>query len=68
VVEDGATGIVAPVDDVDAVAAAIARLISDRSAATEMGLRGRQRVLHVFDWQRTVVSYHQLYTSLSERP
>jgi len=67
VVVDGENGIVVAADDVDAVAAAIARLISDCDGASAMGDRGRQRALRVFDWQRTVVSYHQLYTSLSER-
>jgi glycosyltransferase involved in cell wall biosynthesis len=44
-VEDGATGLLAPVGDVAALAAAMSRLASDRGLREQMGRRGHERYL-----------------------
>eukprot|EP01035_Chromulina_nebulosa_P041328 gene41328-55899_t len=47
-VDDGVTGVLVPVDDADALTAALQPLMRDPSAAAAMGARGRQRVLDKF--------------------
>jgi len=49
VLEDGACGIVVPPGDVEALAAAIARLADDSSQAAALGARGRARQKERFD-------------------
>lgn len=67
-VAEGETGLLADIDDVDALTAAIGELLSDRGRAAAMGRAGRRRVDEVFAWQNGLVSnhndlYHQLVTS-----
>ena len=64
VVLDGETGILVPQEDPQAVADAIARLLSDRGEAARIGERSRQHALTALDWRRTVTSYHDLYIAL----
>jgi mannosyltransferase len=48
VVEDGASGVLVPPDDVDALVAALEPLMRDPVAAVAMGARARQRVIAEF--------------------
>src|ERR1700724_2263770 len=48
VVEDGATGVLTPPGDVDALVAALEPLMRDPSSAAAIGARGRARVLEKF--------------------
>ena len=63
VVVDGRTGILVPVDDAAALAAAMQRLIFDCESAAAMGRRAREHALAAFDWNATVASYHSLYAA-----
>lgn len=55
-VEDGTSGLLVPPDDVDALAAALARLVDDADLRRRMGLAGRARVEEEFsdaiNWDR----------------
>ena len=53
IVEEGRSGLLVPMSDVNAMAEAICRLLADPRQALEMGLRGRQRVIDHFTIQRT---------------
>ena len=50
VVDEGETGFVVPRDDVDALTAAIARLLEDRDLRARLGERGRERAAARFSW------------------
>jgi len=52
-VEDGATGLVAPSADPDAVADRLDRLLGDPGLARRLGEEGRRRVAHI-TWDRAV--------------
>lgn len=64
-VQDGATGILCPVDDVAAFAAAARRLQADPQACRRMGRAGRERVLQHFTLSRMTEQYLDLYRSLA---
>ncbi len=61
VVEDGHTGILVPVDDVPALAAAIERLLVDPVSASRMGSVGRKRALERFSARRHADDWDALY-------
>lgn len=50
VVEDGVTGLVVPAGDVDALTAAIVRVLADPELADRLGAAGRARLLAGSDW------------------
>lgn len=52
--QDGETGLVVPPGDPDALAAAIARLLSDDALRERMGRRARERVLELFTVDKMV--------------
>ncbi|HSM02053.1 MAG TPA: glycosyltransferase, partial [Acidimicrobiia bacterium] len=54
VVDDGATGILVPVGDAAAAAAALVRLARDPDEARSMGEAGRARVAEHFRWSECV--------------
>jgi sugar transferase (PEP-CTERM/EpsH1 system associated) len=63
-VQDGVTGLLVPVGDVPALAAAIAALVDDPARCDRMGRAAVQRVTTDFDWERTVSAYLRVYDEL----
>jgi glycogen(starch) synthase len=53
VVEDGVTAWLAPLRDVEALAANLRRALDDPAATHRAGLAGRERVARLFSWDRT---------------
>jgi glycosyltransferase involved in cell wall biosynthesis len=49
-VVDGETGIFVPLGDVEALRAALERLLVDRELRQRMGAAGRERILELFTW------------------
>lgn len=64
VVADGITGFVVPKGDVDALTAAIDRLLADPELSQRMGKDGRARALERFDWDRSAVQFDSLYRTV----
>ena len=68
-VVDGVTGLLVPAGDVSALAAALDRILRDRTFATCLGEAGRERVLQEFRhdaiWRSLVQQYYQLIGSES---
>ncbi|HEY8332254.1 MAG TPA: glycosyltransferase [Tardiphaga sp.] len=64
VVDDGVTGVLVPIDDVDALAAALEPLLRDPAAAAAMGARGRQRVLDKFSLDAEAAGIAAVYRTL----
>jgi len=66
IVRDGETGILVPQEDVNSLAAAIRKLVNDRSLAARMGQAGRRVVEDEYDWDKVIIPrYIALYQSLS---
>jgi len=63
-VRSGETGLLVPGGDVDALAAALLRILKDRSLAEDMGARGRDVALSEFRQELVVDRFEQLYTRL----
>ncbi len=63
-VKDRETGLLCPVDDVEAFVQAARTLASDRDFAMKLGNAGRQRVLEHFTLEAMVDRYIELYKSL----
>ena len=65
-VQDGVNGLLVPVKDATALAAALQRLIADRELRQTMGMAGRRIVLTEFDekivLERTIAIYRDLFT------
>jgi glycosyltransferase involved in cell wall biosynthesis len=49
-VVDGETGIFVPPGDVEALRAALEKLLADRELRRRMGAAGRKRILELFTW------------------
>jgi len=64
VVLDGQTGLLVPPGDVDALAAAMSRLLSDPGLRVRMGQAGRQFVLEHYRWADNARLMEQLYTEV----
>jgi glycosyltransferase involved in cell wall biosynthesis len=64
IVIEGQTGLIVPMGDADAMARAIATLLSDPDRAAEMGRAGRQRVLERFTIQHTGRGVEAVYREL----
>jgi mannosyltransferase len=64
VVEDGATGVLIPTGDADALAAALEPLMRDPAAALAMGERGRARVLKKFSLEAEAARIGEVYRPL----
>ena len=63
-VRPGETGLLVPAGDADALAAALLRILKDRSLAEDMGARGRDVALSQFRQELVVDRFEQLYTRL----
>ena len=66
VVEDGESGLLVPVDDEAAFAAALARLATDPELRAHLGAAARQRAATVFGMDRMVAEFAALYEELAE--
>jgi len=64
VVDDGATGLLSPVDDVNAFAANLRALLFDRDRARAMGRAARQVAVERFARERVVPLYENVYRRL----
>jgi glycosyltransferase involved in cell wall biosynthesis len=64
---DGETGLLVPVGDTTALAAAIERLLSERDVAARLGEAGRQRVRELYAQERMVDGTTAVYERLLER-
>ncbi|MCK4304925.1 MAG: glycosyltransferase family 4 protein [Candidatus Eisenbacteria sp.] len=62
----GTTGLLVPVGDVDALAAALAELVSDPEKARAMGAAGRQRAQALYDESAVVARQLEVYQQLHE--
>lgn len=63
-VRDGETGYLVAVDDVEALADRLAKLIADPALRARLGTRGREVVLHEFDESRIIDALNHVYRSL----
>ena len=61
VVEDGVTGFLVPPADSSAAAAALLRLLADRTRRKQMGIEGRTFVLERYEWGKTAKMMDDLY-------
>ncbi len=61
IVQDHRTGLLVPVNDGEALASAILRLLTDRAYARALGEAGRARLHAEFDLRRQVVRTEQVY-------
>ena len=60
-IQHGATGMLVPPGDVDALAHALCLLIEDEGVRLRLGQRGRAFVREAYDFERTVGRYDNLY-------
>lgn len=68
VVEDGVTGLLAEVDDLDGFAARLAQLLFDRERSIEMGRAARAAAVERFARERVIGRYEALYRRLLATP
>ena len=66
VMKDGKTGILVPPQEPEALAAAIMKLLKDKTLAREMGEEGRKRVEELFLMNTIIGEYEKLYLRLWE--
>lgn len=66
-IEDGTTGLLVPPKDFRSLAEAMARLLSDMSAAREMGARGKRRAADLYTLTQNVEKVQQLYHEVLEQ-
>ena len=64
VVEDGVTGYLCEVGDIDAMAARAIEILTQPETAQAMGRRGRERVIRSFSQDAIVDQYEALYHEL----
>lgn len=66
-IDPGVTGVLVPVRDATALAAALAGLITDRARCQAMGNAGRALAESAFDVRQVVAAHLQMYQELVER-
>lgn len=64
VVEDGVSGLLSPVEDLEGFAGHLASVLEDRERSAAMGAAARERAMGMFDRRRVVRLYEQLYRRL----
>src|SRR5690348_2294395 len=64
-VKDGETGLVVDPHDAEAVAAALARLVSDQLLARRLGQAGRKQVETLYNWDRVVSDLRAIEAQVS---
>ena len=65
IVEDGITGLLVAMKDVDAMAQAICEILADPVRAKQMGEAGRARFLERFTIEKTVEAVEKVYASMA---
>jgi glycosyltransferase involved in cell wall biosynthesis len=68
IVTDGETGLLVPPDDVDAMAAAIERMLETSGVRISMGKRGRERVIHSFSAKQHASAIERVYETILTGP
>ena len=68
VIDDGATGVLVPVDDRAAYTRALVGLLSNRERAAEMGRAARAAAAARFERRAVVERYVALYHRVLQRP
>jgi L-malate glycosyltransferase len=64
IVLDGVTGLIVPVADEYALAAAMEKLANNKSLREELGKNGRRNVLENYDWQKNLQVINDIYTKI----
>lgn len=65
IVTDGATGLLVPPADPDALAAALERVAADTALAEHLAAAGRRRMLEHFSWPAIVARWEECYAAVS---
>lgn len=65
IVADGETGLLVPVDDADALASALRRIVTDVELRTRLGAAARVHVTATFGMDRFVAEFAELYEFLA---
>ncbi|QWW71982.1 glycosyltransferase family 4 protein [Rhizobium sp. WYJ-E13] len=68
VISDGKTGVFVPVGDQDALAAALAKLVTDPEMRAELSNKGRVHYLNHFSMTAYMRSIEKLYEAISTQP
>ena len=64
---DGSTGILVEPRDPQAIAAAVARLLSDPLLGRRLGLAGRKRAVELYTWDRVAALTEECYQTVLDR-
>lgn len=64
VTEDGITGFVVPVGNVDAIATKLELLVRDEKLRKQFGEEGRKRVELLYDWEKNVSTMENIYQEM----
>jgi len=64
VVEDGVTGVLVPLGEVEALVDALHRLLADRALRMRMGATGRDRVASKFSFEHLIAAKSLLYQNV----
>lgn len=67
VVEDGVTGIIVPVKNVDKTVKALEKLLFNKELQQKMGKAGRERVKKLYDWEQNVKQMIGIYKKELEK-
>jgi glycosyltransferase involved in cell wall biosynthesis len=68
VISDGETGVFVPVGDKDALAAALAKLVTDPDVRSRLSARARSHYLNHFSMKAYMRSMEKLYETISAQP
>jgi glycosyltransferase involved in cell wall biosynthesis len=64
VVQDGVTGLIVPVDDVEALTAALVEMLLQPSQRRKMGKAAREKMRSCFSMSGVAKAYHDCYRSI----